>query len=365
MSDIKISVIVPAYNIAGYVEKCMDALIAQSFQEFEVIVVDDGSTDQTPEILDSYAKREQRIQVIHKENKGVSAARNLGIEKAQGEYILFFDGDDFCDKDTLAELYQLIKSKQADTILYGYRTYENQQVKECFMPIFREGLYESPQILKELATRFIGVSEENVGEWLKGDSKGLYVENPALWRAMVSTSILKENKLRFDENLKVGEDTIFMTEYLSYAKRCYVQHKAYYYLVTRETSTIYRYERNPQAKLLGKQKLLEARERLTEDIKERVGFNIKPYWTGTVVMSAIELAFLLSKRNQQHSSRKRYQMYLSYIKDKRVQEMIKEFSIGTGGGMKRIPFVFLKKRWYGLLFMATGCLNLVQYQFKR
>lgn len=364
-TDVKISVIVPAYNVAGYIQRCMDTLIDQSFHEFEVIVIDDGSTDDTPRILDEYAEQDNRIRVIHKENEGVSAARNLGIREAKGEYILFFDGDDFCDEFALIELYRFMKTMQADTILYGYRTYEGRKIKDSFMPIFNEGIYDGDDILQRLAIRFIGVSGKNVDQWLKGNRDGLYVENPALWRAMVSTSVIRENNLWFDENLKVGEDTIFMTKYLSYAKRCYVYHETYYYLVTRETSTIYQYERNPEAKLIGKKKLLDAREELTKDIMERKGFDLKPYWTGTVVMSAIELAFLLSKKNKHHKLKKRYRMFRSYLEDERVQKIIEEFYLGEDGGIRRIPFILLKKKHYALLFAATWCLNLMNYQFKR
>lgn len=364
-TEIKISVIVPAYNVAGYIEKCLNTLLEQSFSSFQIILVDDGSTDETLMILEKYAGKDHRIQVIHQENKGVSAARNLGLSKAEGEYILFFDGDDFCRKDTLEELYYLMKEKEADTILYGYYLWEHQQVKKRVIPAFSEGIYEGEHILKELATGFIGISGAKVNSWLKGDDRGLYVENPALWRVMVSREVIQTHKLAFDEKLKVGEDTIFLTRYLSYAKRCYVAHRAYYYQVIRSTSVIYQYERSPEKKLEEKKKLLDARQELTEDISKETGFDIQPFWTGTIVMSAIELSFLLSKKNKRYSLKKGYEMFISYVKDKRVESIVKEFYVGRQGGIRRIPFLFLKKKQYLLLFCAAGCMNLTQYEFKR
>lgn len=363
--EIKISVIIPAYNVAGYIEHCLESILSQTFCDFEVIVIDDGSTDNTPQIIDEFAAKDSRIHPIHKVNEGVSIARNTGIKEARGEYILFFDGDDFVVPYCMEELYQLMKEKDADTILYGYHRYENGKVKETTLPIFPEGMYQGADILSKLAIRFIGVSEEGVNQWLRGGENGLYVENPALWRAMVSASIIRENQLIFDKNLKVGEDTVFITNYLSYAKKCYVHPKCYYYLVTRETSTIYVYEQNPVAKLEGKQRLLDAREQLTKDVLNRRKFDISKYWAGTVLMSAVEIAFLMSKKNSKYGFMQRYRLFLSYLKDVRVQRIIQEFQLEKQGGIKRIPFLFLKHKWYFLLFLSTALLNLVHYQFQR
>ena len=361
----KISVVIPAYNVAGYIEHCLDSILTQTFEDYQIIVVDDGSTDNTPRIIDEYAKKDQRIQVVHKKNEGVSVARNTGVELAQGEYILFFDGDDFVEPYCMEELYQIAKEKEVDTVIYGYHRYENNKIKETTLPIFKEGMYQGEAILKELAIRFIGVSEQGVNEWLSGGENGLYVENPALWRAMVSTNIIKENHLQFDKNLKVGEDTIFITNYLSYAQKCYVHHKCYYYLVTRETSTIYVYEQDPVAKLTGKQKLMDARSALTQEIKNRCNFDLSKYWSGTVVMSAIELSFLFSKKNKQYGFFEQYRLFRSYLQDERVAEVVRKFYVGSAGGIKRIPFGFLKMKMYFILYLCTGILNLMHYEFSR
>ncbi len=363
--EAKISVVIPAYNVAGYIEHCLDSILAQTFKDYQVIVVDDGSTDNTPKIIDEYAKKDQRIQVVHKKNEGVSIARNTGVKLAQGEYILFFDGDDFVEPYCMEELYEIVREKEADTVIYGYHRYENNRIKETTLPIFPEGMYQGQDILKKLAIRFIGVSEQGVNDWLAGKKNGLYVENPALWRTMVSTKIIKENQLMFDKNLKVGEDTIFITQYLSFAKKCYVHKKCYYYLVTRETSTIYMYEQDPVAKLKGKQKLMDARSVLTGDIRNRCDFDLSKYWSGTVVMSAIELAFLFSKKNRNYSFMKRYKLFKSYLQDERVAEIVKGFYVGNKGGIKRIPFGLLKMKMYFVLYLCTGILNLIHYEFSR
>lgn len=363
--DAVLSIIIPAYNVAGYLEKCLDSILAQTFQDYEVILVDDGSTDKTPEICDGYAERDRRITVVHKENEGVSIARNTGIEISKGEYILFFDGDDFAEPYTCEELYNLMKEKQMDAIIYGYYRYKQTKVTKTCIPIFKEGLYEGEAILKELVPRFIGLSYASVNRWLSHEEGALYVENPALWRVIVSSSIIKKNQIKFNKNLKVGEDTIFISEYLSYTSKCYVYHKCYYYLVTRETSATYTYEKDPIAKLKGKIKLLDARDELTEAILMRTKVDISNYWRGTVLMSVIELAFLMAKKHPQYGFLKRYKMFLSYAKHPEVVKTVKGFKPVIKPGIMIIPFLLLKWDCHFLIFLCTALLQLSHYKFDR
>ena len=93
MNGIKVSIIVPVYNVEKYLEKCLDSIVKQTYENIEIILVDDGSTDKSGTILDQYAEMDNRISVIHKKNEGVSTARNTGIEAARGEYICFADAD--------------------------------------------------------------------------------------------------------------------------------------------------------------------------------------------------------------------------------------------------------------------------------
>ncbi len=105
----KISVIIPAYNVEKCIEKCVNSILDQSFSDFEILLVDDGSKDSTPKICDELANKDSRITVIHKENGGLSDARNAGIRKSVGKYLAFIDGDDIVEKEYLQELYRLIK----------------------------------------------------------------------------------------------------------------------------------------------------------------------------------------------------------------------------------------------------------------
>jgi len=361
-----VSIIIPAYNVAGYIEMCIRSVLAQTFIDFEVIVVNDGSTDATGELLDEYARRDSRINVIHKENEGVSAARNTGIEAAGGEFFLFYDGDDFVEPYAVKELIETIRDKSADMLIYGYQRYREGVVTETCYPVFDEGLYENDSIIPELLSRFIGFSGEGINRWLKGDKGGLYVENPALWRCMVRADLIRKNMLTFDTGLKVGEDTIFISDLLSCVKRCYVMHKCFYYLVYRESSTIASYENDALAKLQGKLSLLTSRRKLTDRVLLRSGVDIKPYWQGTVVMSALELAFLFSKKNGVGMTfKERYRCYIDYAKDDRVAQIVRSYKLKGKPKIKLLPLLMLKRGWHLPLFICVSVLNMMNYKFDR
>ena len=119
-SEILVSIVVPVYNIKGYIGKCIDSLIMQTYKNIEIILVDDGSTDGSAEICETYAKRDERIMIIHKENGGLSDARNEGIENATGEYISLVDGDDFVDKYYIERQYRALSKYNADMAITSH-----------------------------------------------------------------------------------------------------------------------------------------------------------------------------------------------------------------------------------------------------
>lgn len=127
MSSIKFSIIIPVYNVEKYLNECVESVLNQTYKNFEIILVDDGSTDSSPQICDSYAEKDNRIRAIHKENGGLSSARNAGIKNMTGDYVLFLDSDDFWDNNkALEHLSYIISEQKPDVVCYGYKEfYEN------------------------------------------------------------------------------------------------------------------------------------------------------------------------------------------------------------------------------------------------
>ncbi len=114
----KVSIIVPIYNVGNYLDTCITSLVNQTLKEIEILLIDDGSTDDSPAICDKYAQQDTRVRVIHKKNGGLGSARNCGIETASGEYVTFVDGDDYLEIDTYEKMYNMAKDHNLDIIRY-------------------------------------------------------------------------------------------------------------------------------------------------------------------------------------------------------------------------------------------------------
>ncbi len=122
--DVKISVVLPVYNVANYLRKCLDSLINQTFEDFEVICVNDGSTDLSLGILEGYALSDSRFKIISQKNQGLSGARNTGIQHIQGEYVLFVDSDDWLEENALEELYNHVKGFNSDITMFKFKFFD-------------------------------------------------------------------------------------------------------------------------------------------------------------------------------------------------------------------------------------------------
>ncbi len=139
----KISVVLPVYNVANYLRKCLDSLINQTFEDFEVICVNDGSTDLSLGILEGYSVRDSRFKIITQENKGLSGARNTGIKHVRGEYVLFVDSDDWLEENALEELYNHVKVFDSDITMFKFQFYD-ETAKE-----YSEGPFTNLEIIPD------------------------------------------------------------------------------------------------------------------------------------------------------------------------------------------------------------------------
>ena len=146
----KFSVVVPIYNVEKYLNKCVDSILNQTYKDFELILVDDGSPDNCPKICDEYAERDARVRVIHKENEGLVAARNTGIKEAEGEYICYVDGDDWIASNLLETVWEkALKNYDVEIIVYSaIKQFEKYQ--EEIPKAVSEGLYDKEKLKKEI-----------------------------------------------------------------------------------------------------------------------------------------------------------------------------------------------------------------------
>lgn len=171
------SIILPIYNVEKYLAECIDSILSQTFGDFELILVDDGSKDSSGSICDAYAEKDERIKVIHKENGGLSDARNFGTNVAQGEYIVYIDSDDYVtSNDFLLDLIRIIKKSGSDIVLYKYsKLYDDTKTlsDSTFSLSFANDIDDSDKLLYELVKRdaYYGMA------WVKTFRRGLVVEN--------------------------------------------------------------------------------------------------------------------------------------------------------------------------------------------
>lgn len=185
----KISIIVPVYNTEKYISNCIESILKQKEKDFELLLIDDGSKDQSGRICDIYATKDDRIKVIHKKNGGVSSARNLGIDRAKGEMIFFIDSDDTVGPDYLKNLEIL---SDEEFVQSGVKVLENDYLKA-------------------------EMSHENIFK----DFNRFWMESRQQWPSMccLSRKVIEDNHLRFDTNLKMGEDGLFNQIFISKCKK--------------------------------------------------------------------------------------------------------------------------------------------------
>lgn len=208
------SIIVPIYNVENYLTDCLDSILAQTYADFELLLINDGSTDTSGEIAEQYRERERRISLIHQQNAGQSVARNKGLQLARGEYIVFVDSDDRLQKDALAYYAKYLKDKNID-IIYTE-----------FSMISDEG--------KELGRQKFWFDMDRFGGSIQSGEillHSLYQKKSPLftyaWQGAVKKSFLDENHLRFYEGI-YSEDILFGLSCFSCAKNVFISPKYFY-----------------------------------------------------------------------------------------------------------------------------------------
>ena len=185
----KISVIVPVYNVEKHLDKCLGSILSQTFTDFELLLINDGSLDNSGKICDEYAENDDRIRVFHKKNGGVSSARNLGLDNAQGEWIAFIDSDDWVEKTYLEHLF--INNDKYEFSVMGY------------IDQWKISIDNKPEYDVFINKNFIKFYEQYITTPLEG----------CVWGCLLSLAIINKIQLRFDENLSFGEDNLFLSDY--------------------------------------------------------------------------------------------------------------------------------------------------------
>ena len=214
------SIIIPIYNVKNYLPRCLDSVLSQSFNDYEIVLVDDGSTDGCSIICDKYAQIDNRVRVIHQKNNGLVNARNAGINLALGEYILYVDGDDWVSEKWLDVISNQIYSsqKRPDIVVFGsISVYADRSSKHVINA--SKGFYNRTRLKKEIFPSLI-------------HDKKRYIEDsiilPAPWNKAFKRSLLEKYHC-FDKKISIGEDTAFVFECFLNAQNIVICKNILYY----------------------------------------------------------------------------------------------------------------------------------------
>lgn len=216
-----ISVIIPIYNVEPYLKKCLDSIIIQTYRDLEIILVDDGSPDNCPAICDEYAQKDARVKVVHKKNGGLSSARNAGMDAATGEYICFFDSDDFIESDMLEKMFRSIEENDNEVCICGYSvdTYNESGVEESQKDVIPPYSNIDQQL---------SLSEYEYILGLCGYA----------WNKLYRRQFLQKHNLKFEEGTSLVEDLLFNAAVFGCGARAYFIPYAGYHYIQRKRETL-------------------------------------------------------------------------------------------------------------------------------
>lgn len=209
-SFMKLSIIVPVYNVGEYIGECLDSILNQSFKDFEVICINDGSTDDSLEILEKYKEKDSRIIIIDKKNEGSGIARNAGIDIARGEYLFFIDGDDGIEENSINKIIKKADELNTDILVFGGLSYYNGKPKN--------GGYSANKLPKKYLNKIVCANEIK---------KDIFKFPTTAWTKLYKHSLFTENNIRF-QDIKVGQDQLPFFHSMIVAERIAIYPKNIY-----------------------------------------------------------------------------------------------------------------------------------------
>lgn len=292
-----VSVIVPVYNTEKYLTRCLDSLLNQTLQDIEIICVDDGSTDSSPDILQSYAGKEERIRLVQKENGGLVSARKAGVRIARGKYIGYVDSDDWIEPEMYEKLYLHGIQNQADLVSSGY-FFEGNYTTLHYDDVL-EGIYDSREMNTIRERAIFNVEKRGVGI------------RASLCCKLFLANRIKQIQEEIPDNLTISEDKMCVLTYLLNCTRVYIAREAYYHYMIHPDSMVHApnphyleavnavyqymmrlYEHPHFTKAMRVQAELYITEMLYKGINSRLGFEnrnlfwLDPYWLSEIPFGA-------------------------------------------------------------------------------
>lgn len=244
-----ISVIIPIYNSEKYFDRCLNSILNQTYQNIEILLINDGSIDNSAKLCDMVAMKDKRIKVVHQTNKGVSSARNRGLDIANGEYITFIDSDDWIDRDAIEYLYENLINNNSDLSIYSFnKEYDN---KKSYSNDFTENIIN---MNKKQGIKFVFNDDRCQG---------------FVWNKLYKSKIInyKENKIRFNEDITVLEDLYFNIQYIDKCNKVtYINSAKYHYYISGDSAMFSPFNKKKMSSLLALENILNILTKLDSEL---------------------------------------------------------------------------------------------------
>ena len=337
--DNKISIIVPVYNVEKYLDRCINSLVNQTYNNIEIILVDDKSPDNSPELCNKWAKKDSRIKVIHKEkNEGLGFARNTGIENATGDYITFVDSDDYLANNAVEKALEAIINTNADIAIYGcQKVNQNGEIVEKHIPNPQKPVFEGEEIINSLLPDLLAPDTES------GTNSGLWLSASG---GLVSNIIIQNNNFRFvSERDIISEDIYSLTELYSYIQKAVVLEEAFYFYCENQTSLshTYRNDRYEQIKHCYDETIRLCRNLgYPKKIEARIAYH---YISNTI--GALKLILL-------SDSDKKADLVKEIVCDSHLHSVLSEYSLKHESFNRKVLLLAMKiKNWRLVSFLVS------------
>ncbi len=219
----KISVIIPVYNTSQYLKQCIESVLNQTYENLEIIIIDDGSKDNSATICKNYQELDNRVVFFSQENCGISKTRNKAIEKVTGDYILFIDSDDWIDVNTCKTALDKLEAYNTDLVMFSYQKEYIEKIEKKY--ILQEEKYYLQQDINALHRRLVGLYKNELNNPEHADSL------VTVWGKLYKSKIIKDNNLLFEDTKNIGtaEDMLFNLYYFKFVKSAYYIHQCLYH----------------------------------------------------------------------------------------------------------------------------------------
>ena len=335
MDECRISVIVPVYNTEKYLDRCIKSLLNQSIADVDIVLVDDGSTDSSPAICDSYAKDHECVQVIHKQNAGQGLARNDGIKVARGKYIAFLDSDDYYDCDACKRLVHVMEDTGADICSYGYQI-DDKDGNPVRKPEVRDREYTGSEVKDEFILHFFGdsLTDDN----LRGVSSCMSV---------FKKSLIDKNGISFpSERVVASEDTAFCLEYCKYASKAVTISDSLYHYIQNESSFSQGYRedrpRLMKAHISMLNKFANEFDNL-DSVKDRIAMTA---W--------INLIAFFKQVYRAFDKKEALKRYKEISEDAVIKDALKSLLYRSLPAKQKLLYYAVRNKWTGIVYTLVG-----------